>query len=216
MHLASGTLANYVCTATAAVSTASVIFAATRLSSCVTRERLVKAAIGVGVVFVAQMFDVPLFGAVSVHLIGAAFLTLLAGPELALLAMTAVIVSQALFMNDGGLAELGANVLNMGVAGVFVAALVLRFARSRVPGTLGLLVGAALASVCSVFAAVAAMSLELALSGTPALSAFGLTMPAHAAFAAWETVSTLALVMVAVRLRALEPATLSPVILKSR
>ena len=40
MHLASGTLANYVCTATAAVSTASVIFAATRLRSCVTRERL--------------------------------------------------------------------------------------------------------------------------------------------------------------------------------
>jgi len=211
MHLANGTLANDVCTATAAVSTASVIFAATRLRSCVTRERLLKAAIGAAVVFVAQMYDVPLFGAVKVHPIGAAFLTLLAGPELAILGMTLVIATQALFMNDGGLAELGANVLNMGLAGVCVATLALKLTRSRLAGLNGLLAGAALASVSSVMAAVAAMSLELALSGTPALSAFGLTMPAHAGFAAWETVSTLSLVLVAVRLRAIEPVATSAV-----
>src|SRR5678815_2850786 len=99
MHLASGTIDNYLCTATTAVSTATVIFAATRVRSIVTRERLLKAAAGAAMVLVAQMFDVPLFGGVVVHPIGAAFLTLLAGPELALLAMTAVIASQALFMN---------------------------------------------------------------------------------------------------------------------
>jgi len=121
--------------------------------------------------------------------------------------MTAVIASQALFMNDGGLATLGANVLNMGVVGVFVAAFALKCTRSRLTGFTGLLVGAALASVLSVFAAVAAMSIELALSGTPALSAFGLTMPAHAGFAAWETLTTLALVLAAMRVRAIEPVT---------
>jgi cobalt/nickel transport system permease protein len=207
MHLASGTLDNYLCTATTAVSTATVIFAATRVRSIVTRERLLKAAAGAAIVLVAQMFDVPLFGGVVVHPIGAAFLTLLAGPELALLAMTAVIASQALFMNDGGLAELGANVLNMAVVGVFVAGFALKFTRSRLTGFTGLLVGAALASVLSVFAAAAAMSIELALSGTPALSAFGLTMPAHAGFAAWETLTTLAIVLAAVRVRAIEPVT---------
>jgi cobalt/nickel transport system permease protein len=205
MHLASGTIDNYLCTATTAVSTATVIFAATRLRSAVTRERLLKAAVGAAIVFVAQMFDVPLFGNVAVHPIGAAFLTLLAGPELALMAMAAVIASQALFMHDGGLAELGANVLNMGVVGVFVAAFTLKVARSRTRGTSGLLVAAALASIFSVLAAVAAMALELALSGTPALSAFGLTMPAHAGFAAWETLTTLALVLAAVRMRAIHP-----------
>jgi cobalt/nickel transport system permease protein len=211
MHLANGTLANYVCTATAAVSTATVIFAATRLRSCVTRERLLKAAIGAAIVFVAQMYDVPLFGNVAVHPIGAAFLTLLAGPELAILGMTLVIATQALFMNDGGLAELGANVFNMGIVGVGVATLVLHMVRTRVAGTSGLLAAAALASVTSVMAAVGAMSLELALSGTPALAAFGLTMPAHAGFAAWETVVTLALVLVAARLRAIEPVAASTV-----
>jgi cobalt/nickel transport system permease protein len=216
MHLASGTLANYVCTATAAVSTASVIFAATRLRSAVTRERLVKAAIGAAIVFLAQMYDVPLFGAVKVHLIGAAFLTLLAGPELAILGMVAVIVTQALCMNDGGLAELGANVLNMGIVGVGVATLALRLVRSRTSGSAGLLAAVAVASVTSVMAAVGAMSLELALSGTPAPAAFGLTMPAHAGFAAWETLTTLALVMAAMRLRAVELAQAHPVLVKSR
>jgi len=211
MHLASGTIDNYLCTATTAVSTATVIFAATRLRSAMTRERLLKAAVGAAIVFVAQMFDVPLFGGVAVHPIGAALLTLLAGPELALLAMTAVIASQALFMHDGGLAELGANVLNMAVVGVFVAAFALKCTRSRLTGFTGLLVGAALASVLSVLAAVAAMSIELALSGTPALSAFGLTMPAHAGFAAWETLTTLALVLAAVRMRAIVPVAASSV-----
>ena len=213
MHLQSGTLANDVCTATAAISTASVIFAATRLRSVVTRERLVRAAIGAGVVFVAQMVDVPLFGAVNVHPIGAAFLTLLAGPELALMGMMAVIVTQAFFMHDGGILEMGANVLNMAVVGVGAASLSLRIVRSRITGSTGLLAAAAVASVASVMAAAGAMSLELAFSGTPALSAFGLTMPAHAGFAAWETVTTLALVMVAMRARVIEPA--HPVFVKS-
>jgi cobalt/nickel transport system permease protein len=216
LHLAAGTLANDVCTATAAVSTASLIFAMTRLRSVATRERLVKAGMGAAIVFLAQMVDVPLFGAVQVHAVGAAFLTLLAGPELAILGMTVVIATQALFLNDGGLAELGANVLNMGVVGVFVAMLAMRLTRSRVSGSSGLLVAAALASVFSIFAAVAAMSLELAFSGTPALSAFGLTMPAHAGVAAWEAVTTLALVTVSRRVGAIAAPAASPVFLKSR
>jgi cobalt/nickel transport system permease protein len=209
MHLAGGTLANYVCTATAAVSTASVIFAATRLRSVVTRERLVKAAIGAAIVFVAQMYDIPLFGAVNAHPIGAAFLTLLVGPELAIFAMTLVIASQAFFMNDGGIAELGANVLNMAVFGVGAATIALHITRSRISGTSGLPVGAALASVLSVFAAVTAMSVEIALSGTSALTSFGLTMPAHVGFAALEMVTTLLVVLVAMRLRVIEPVTTS-------
>lgn len=205
MHLANGTVSNEICTVTAALSTASVLYAASRLRSGVTRSHLLKASIGAAIVFVAQMYDVPLFGSVGVHLIGAAFLTLLAGPALALLGMTTVIVIQALAWNDGGIAPLGANVLNMAVIGVVVSTLVTRMVRARLVGSAGLMVAAALASVASVLAAVSAMSIELAASGTPALSAFGLTMPAHASFAAWETLTTLALVAVAARLRVVEP-----------
>ena len=204
MHLASGTLANQVCTATAAISAASVVYALSRLRSQATPQRLLRVGMGALVVFIAQMVDVPLFGSVGVHLIGAAFLTMLAGPVLALLGMATVIVIQAFALNDGGVTTLGANVLNMAVVGVGVSALALHVVRARVAGTPGILAAAALASVASVMAAVSTMSIELALSGTPALDAFGLTMPAHASFAAWETTGTLVLAMLAVRLRALD------------
>ena len=52
---------------------------------------------------------------------------------------------------------------------------------------------------------VTAMSVELSLSGTPALTAFGLTMPAHAGFAALELVTTLLVVLAAARVRVIPP-----------
>lgn len=206
MHLADGTITNDVCTLTAVLATVAVGYAARRAYATATPARLVKAAVGSGIVFLAQMWDVPLFGDVGVHLLGAAFLTLLAGPALALSGMTAVVVTQALALHDGGITALGANVLNMAVVGVCVAALALRTVRGRVGGSAGLAMAAALAGAASVLAATTAMTLELAASGTPALAAFGLTMPAHASFAAWETLTTLVLVAAAVRLRAVEPA----------
>ena len=202
MHLANGTISNEICTVTAALSTGALIYAANRVRRTATRAQLAKAAIGAGIVFVAQMYDVPLFGAVKVHPIGAAFLTLLAGPALALLGMTAVLVVQALVLNDGGVTALGANVLNMAVVGVAVATLALRLSRTR---SGNVVVAAALAAVSSVLAAVFVMSIELALSGTTLATALGLTMPAHAAFAVWETLTTLVLVVAARHAGAIEP-----------
>jgi cobalt/nickel transport system permease protein len=205
MHLGNGTISNELCTITAALSTAALVYAANRVRRNATRAQLAKAAIGAGIVFLAQMYDIPLFGAVTVHAIGAAFLTLLAGPALALLGMTAVIVVQALVLNDGGLLTIGANVLNMSVIGVTASYLMMAFVRTRLHGTPALFIGAAAVAAVSVFAAVAAMSIELALSGTTLAAALGLTMPAHASFAVWETLTTLVLVVAARYAGAVEP-----------
>lgn len=205
MHLANGTISNEICTITAAISTASILYAASRARTTATSSRIARAAAGAGVVFVAQMIDVSLFGAVNVHMIGAAFLTLLAGPALAMLGMAAVIVTQALWLNDGGITALGANVLNMSVIGVATSYLTMALVRRRFYGFTALLMNSAAAAAVSVFAAVAAMSAELALSGMPVDSALGLTMPAHAPFAAWETVTTVAFVLAAAHVRAIRP-----------
>ena len=205
MHLASGTLANSVCTATAAVSAAAVVYAACRARHSATTSRVAKAAVGAGIVLLAQMWDVPVFGAVSAHLIGAVFLTLLAGPALALLGMTAVIVVQALALDDGGIAVMGANVLNMAVVGVGVAALMLRVVRRWADGTAGVYLASLVAALTSVVAAILAMAIEMVCSGASLVSVLGATMPAHAGFAAFETVATLMLVLVAVHARAINP-----------
>jgi cobalt/nickel transport system permease protein len=202
MHLADGTLSNQICTLTALTSAAAVSYAVVRVRPWLNRANLTRAAIGAALVFGAQMVDVPLFGGVGVHLIGAALLVTLAGPPLALLAMALIIATQALFLADGGVAAMGANVMNMGVVAVGAAWVFMRATRASVGGRAGVMAGVALASAASVFAAVAAMAIELSLSGVPAGEAFALTMTAHAPFAAWETALTLGLVAIALQVRA--------------
>jgi len=204
MHLADGTLANQVCTVTTILSAASVAHAITRVRSHATPRRLFNAGVGATLVFLAQMIDVPLFGGVGVHLIGAALLTLLAGPVLALLAMTTVIATQAFALNDGGVTTLGANVMNMGVIGVGSAYAMISASRvHRFFAGSSLLVIAA-ASASSVLLAATAMTIELAFSGGAARESAALTLSAHAPFALLETGATVVLAVVAARLRVID------------
>jgi cobalt/nickel transport system permease protein len=75
-----------------------------------------KAALAVGLgslVFVAQAINVPVLPATSAHLVGGVLLAWVLGPGLGAGAMAIVLAVQALVLGDGGLAALGANVLNM-------------------------------------------------------------------------------------------------------
>jgi cobalt/nickel transport system permease protein len=69
-------------------------------------------------VFAAQMINFPVGAGTSGHLVGGALLACTLGPSAAVVVMTAILVIQALMFQDGGLLALGANVMNMGVAGV--------------------------------------------------------------------------------------------------
>lgn len=205
MHLANGTLANDVCTATAALSAAAIAYSLHRARRSATPSRIGKAVLGSLIVLGAQALDVTLLNNMTVHVIGAAFLVLLAGPALAMLGMAAVIVAQALVLSDGGVAVLGANVLNLGVVAVAAATACLRLAGRR-PGSLpALLAPALLAGTVSVAAAISAMAAELAFSGVSFQSVLAITIPAHAPFIAWETATTLLLVLLAAYARAIEP-----------
>lgn len=69
-------------------------------------------------VFAAQMINFPVGPGTSGHLVGGALLAMTLGPAAAILVMTAILGVQALIFQDGGILALGANILNMGVAGV--------------------------------------------------------------------------------------------------
>ena len=122
-------------------------------------------------VFAAQLVNVPVGVGTSGHFLGTALLTVLLGWAPAVVTLTAVLLLQALVLQDGGLTALGANVLNLAVAPALVATLLGRFASSR----RGLLVAAGAAAWLGVLAAAALVALELWLSGTaglrPALTA---------------------------------------------
>jgi len=69
-------------------------------------------------VFAAQMINFPVGLGTSGHLVGAALLAYTLGPAAASVVLTAILAVQALVFQDGGILSLGANVLNMAVAGV--------------------------------------------------------------------------------------------------
>jgi cobalt/nickel transport system permease protein len=70
--------------------------------------------------FAAMMMNYPIVGGTTAHLLGGAAMGLILGPFAGCISVTIILVLQALLFGDGGLTALGANVLNMGVIGVFV------------------------------------------------------------------------------------------------
>lgn len=161
-------------------------------------------------VFAAQMLNFHVADGTSGHLIGAALAVVLLGPWLACLSLTTVLAVQALLFADGGLAVLGANVLNMGVIAVGVAWAVVRRrgegpeaaadgvgARGAFAGGLSArtLVASAVAGWLSVMAAAAATSAELALSGAASFgTVLGSMLEVHALIGIGEAAITVAAV----------------------
>ena len=71
-------------------------------------------------VFAAQMLNFPVANGTSGHLLGGVLAAVLVGPYAGALAVTVVVVVQALLFADGGLSALGLNVVNMALAGSFL------------------------------------------------------------------------------------------------
>jgi cobalt/nickel transport system permease protein len=127
-------------------------------------------------VFAAQMFNFPVVGGTSGHLLGGVLAAVLLGPWAATLVMACVVGVQGLIFQDGGLLVMGANIFNMGIVGTLggyaVYATLCRLLRgedrARLPA-------AAAAAWLSVVAGSLAMALQLAASGTTPLE---VTLPA--------------------------------------
>ena len=118
-------------------------------------------------IFAAQMINFPVAGGTSGHLLGGALVAVLLGPWAGMLVMTAVVAVQALLFQDGGLIEMGANILNMGLLtaaiGYGLYRAVMNQNRTVKLATIGF------AAWLSVMASALATSLEIWLSGNAKL-----------------------------------------------
>ena len=73
-------------------------------------------------IFAAQMINFPVLGGTSGHLLGGGLAGALLGcPWSAILAITTVLIIQAVLFADGGITALGANILTMGIISVWVS-----------------------------------------------------------------------------------------------
>ena len=101
-------------------------------------------------IYAGQMINISVTPMVSGHLLGSVLAAVLLGPWRASIVMAVVIAVQCFLHGDGGVTALGVNYINMGLAGTFAGWLVYRGLRSVIPGSAGVLAGAAIAAWLSV------------------------------------------------------------------
>jgi cobalt/nickel transport system permease protein len=129
-------------------------------------------------IFVAQMLNFPVGGGTTGHLVGGALFAIIAGPTVAVIGMTVVLLIQALMFGDGGITALGLNALNMAVIapltgwGVYTLLKTMTEKGGRSSAASGFVVGAA--AWASVFVAAAACAAELAVSYAVSSGAYGI------------------------------------------
>jgi cobalt/nickel transport system permease protein len=71
--------------------------------------------------FLIMMFNIPVPGGTTGHAVGGGIIAILLGPWAAIIAVSVVLIIQAVVFGDGGITALGANCFNMAVAMPFVS-----------------------------------------------------------------------------------------------
>ncbi|WP_333654822.1 cobalt transporter CbiM [Dissulfurispira sp.] len=71
--------------------------------------------------FLIQMFNIPIPGGTTGHAVGAGIIAILLGPWTAVIAVSVVLIIQAVVFGDGGITAIGANCFNMAVVMPFVS-----------------------------------------------------------------------------------------------
>jgi len=158
------------------------------------QDYILKMGMVASLVFAAQMFNFPISSGTSGHLIGGVLAAVLLGPWGGLLAVSAVVIIQALFYADGGLIVLGSNIINMALIGSLCGYYIYHFLKKKLPSMPAI----AIAAWFSVVLAATACSFELGISGTFALSeTLSAMVPVHMVIGIGEAVITIGLIQIA-------------------
>jgi cobalt/nickel transport system permease protein len=150
MHIPDGFLSIPVWGTMDAIAVPSIAYIARRAQREFDHHKIPLMGVMGAFIFAAQMINFPVGNGTSGHLVGGALLSFTLGPAAASIVMTAILATQALVFQDGGLLALGTNVFNMAIAGVLAGYLPYWLLRGRkagvfLGGTLSLLVSASLA-----------------------------------------------------------------------
>jgi cobalamin biosynthesis protein CbiM len=122
-------------------------------------------------IFAVQMLNFPVAAGTSGHLLGAALAAVLIGPYAATLAITIVLILQALLFADGGLSALGLSIFNMSIIAVWFGYGVFLLIKKIMPKKkVSISIAAAIAALLSVPAAAAGFVLQYAIGANATFS----------------------------------------------
>jgi cobalt/nickel transport system permease protein len=165
MHIPDGFLTNQLAISLDVVSGAGILYAAQRAKIDISSRRVPIMGVLGAFVFAAQMLNFPILGGTSGHLVGGSLLAILLGPMAGYLTMATVIIAQALFMQDGGLIALGANLFNIGAITCFSGHAIFKLLGGSTGTGKRLLFAGFLAGWSSVLISSACCALMMSLSG---------------------------------------------------
>ena len=202
-HIPDGFLSAPVVAGTAAAAAAVLALAAQRSRQRLEEREAPVLGAATAFVFAAQMLNFPLGAGTSAHLLGGVLVTAVVGPWSGMLVLFAVVLVQALLFQDGGIAAVGANTLNLAVCGGGGGFVLYKLSLGLVGEGRRRRVGAAaVAAFGSTLLVGCAVAAELALSGTvPLMPALVIVAGAHGIVAVGEAALTAAILGALLRAR---------------
>jgi cobalt/nickel transport system permease protein len=145
-------------------------------------------------IFAVQMINFPVAAGTSGHLFGGVLAAVLVGPYVATLALTVVLLMQALLFADGGLTAAGLNIFNLSLVGVWVGYGIFLLVKKTLPkNKSSISTAAAVAAFISVPAAVLGFVLQYAIGANSTFSVTAVLtgmMSAHIVIGAGEALIT--------------------------
>lgn len=122
-------------------------------------------------IFAVQMINFPVAAGTSGHLFGSVLAAVLVGPYVATLALSVVLLLQALLFADGGLTAAGLNLFNLSLVGVWVGYGVFLLVKKILPKNKpSITTAAAIAAFISIPAAVMGFVLQYAIGANSTFS----------------------------------------------
>ena len=123
--------------------------------------------------FLIMMFNIPIPGGTTGHAVGAAIIAILLGPWTAVMAVSVVLIIQAIVFGDGGITAIGANCFNMALVMPFVSYGVFRLVKGKSEGGLRLAVAAFLSGYLGLVVAALVTAVEFGIQPLIATAADG-------------------------------------------
>jgi cobalt/nickel transport system permease protein len=134
MHIPDGYLGPQTYVPLYGVSAAFCSIAVRRLKKELSIKHVPYIAMAAAFSFLIMMFNIPIPGGTTGHAVGAGIISILLGPWTAVLAVSVVLIIQALVFGDGGITAIGANCFNMAIVMPFTCYLVFRIVNGRAEG----------------------------------------------------------------------------------
>ncbi len=171
MHIPDGYLSPKTCLVFYAAMVPVWFTASKKVEKTVKIKELPLLALGGAFAFVIMMFNIPVPGGSSGHMVGATVVAIVLGPWAGVVALSLALAVQALLFADGGITTFGANCFNMAFAASFSGYYIYRALSALMPERKPL--SAALAAYAAINLSALAASVELGVQPLIASGANG-------------------------------------------